>query len=233
MTTALLVLLAALLVAALIGQIRINRSRTPRPQLPPPDPRQALAHGLAWTFEDGTVVNHPLCPDPIKLGTYGRTVTPTPTPSAPVVMTGEELDEIRRQHYDYRHEHDRRTRDEWLSTWCRPATAADYASWLHVWLAAGGRTTHDYDYDFPRAGWYVLRDDVIPTSPPTCHGALSFEVIVPSGSMWQPRSVPRTFHDACGHSTFYFTDPLRDGRPAIVGSGVPTYRDVRAILAGH
>jgi hypothetical protein len=246
MTVIALALLAALLLAALIGQIRINRSRAPRPQLPPPDPRQALAHGLAWTFEDGTVVNHPLCPDPIKLGTWK--LEPAPVALAPPVEVKrrrahasgvdagtrfrndmlEDRHARDRARRDAQHDRDRERRDEWLSTWCEPATAADYAAWLRLWLAAGGRTSHDY---FPRGGWYVLRADVIPTSPPSCYGALSFQVIAPARHPWGPGAVPRTFHDACGHSTFYFT--RFNGRPHVVGSGVPTYRDVRAILAGR
>jgi hypothetical protein len=103
---------------------------------------------------------------------------------------------------------------------CRPATAADYATWLRGYLKRGGAITHEYPYPMSRADVVVLTRSGLDL--PSLYGARALEVIVPAGLTL---STPATFHGRCGHSTVYLMDGF-----AIVGNFVPTYPDVVAHL---
>lgn len=111
-------------------------------------------------------------------------------------------------------------RDRFLTS-CRLATPAEYAGWLTGHLAAGGYigTTGGSS-----TGMLVLtrRPD---RRVPTLHGALSLNVIVPADVDFTPDDLPRTFHGACGHSTFFFMDGFD-----VVGGPVPLPDDVRPLL---
>lgn len=60
----------------------------------------------------------------------------------------------------------------------RPAKVQDYIPWLEGHIANGGRPTHEYDYPFPRWGWFVAIDDIEPVA---LYGAQSISIIVPPG----------------------------------------------------
>ncbi|MEU7170271.1 hypothetical protein ABZ949_02115 [Micromonospora tulbaghiae] len=107
-------------------------------------------------------------------------------------------------------------------TYCRPSTAAEYADWLRGHLTRGGKITHARAGD-TLDGFWTLTD--YPASVPTLYGASSLEVIVLARSEFKPRDLPRTFHGACGHSTFYFLDGFH-----LVGGYVPLYDDVQELL---
>ncbi len=204
---------------------RLRRKRRPAVRPPAADRSIAIEYGLAWVADDGQMLNHPLVAPP-ELEPEPELNLPPKQHSVEDPMVVAERD--RRDAQLARHDADRARRDEWLDLYCRPAAADDYAEFLQAYLRNGGQTTHDYDYDLP-GHFYVLRPDAMPPSPPTCYGALLFEVIVPADSQFPPAAVPRTFHGVCGHSAFYFVNV--GGYPAKVALSVPTYRDVRRLLA--
>lgn len=107
-------------------------------------------------------------------------------------------------------------------TYCRPAAPAEYATWLTGHLGRSGRITHAYDRDMPRM-WVLERAPQVRV--PSLYGAQSVQVIVPAEVRFTPGDLPKTFHGACGHSEFYFLADF-----TVVGSVVPLYDDVKALL---
>ncbi len=112
---------------------------------------------------------------------------------------------------DHRHRRDDARRAKFLAH-CRSATTIDYKAWLDGWIAAGGQTTHWYDYDLPDS-WVVLESDA---DLPPLHGARAVHVIV-------PKKVQVYVPPAHSHNNVFWMDGFR----ADPGWWVPTYRNVR------
>ena len=105
-------------------------------------------------------------------------------------------------------------RDSFVRDHCRPATVADYQTWLTGYVESGGEITHEYDYPMPLGMWFVLTKSGI---LPELYGADSLYLIIPAGlRVWGQR----TFHGCSGHNTIYIM-----GGFSIVGTLVPTFTD--------
>lgn len=111
-------------------------------------------------------------------------------------------------------------RDQFLTA-CRLATPAEYAAWLTGYLNAGGYVGGTGGSS---AGTLTLTRR--PDQPvPTLYGSMSLNVIVPADVDFTPDDLPRTFHGACGHSTFFFMNGFD-----VVGGPVRLPDDVRPLL---
>jgi hypothetical protein len=128
---------------------------------------------------------------------------------------------------------DKALRDEFLS-YCREATALDYAEWLEGYLIDGD-VSHVYDYPMSNRGitltddgwapadasWLVLmRDGAV---LPEFYGASSVYVIVPAHLTLTLESV--TFHGCSGHNSIYYMDGYTK-----LTDWVPVYPDVAEYL---
>jgi hypothetical protein len=118
--------------------------------------------------------------------------------------------------YAEQHAQDEHAREVFL-TYCRPATPAEYKSWLDGYRRSGG------DIRLERERWlghdyFVLES--APETVPSLYGSLSVNVIVPAGVL-SPADIPRTFHGCCGHSSFFFVEGFE-----FVGLHVTSFQDI-------
>ena len=58
------------------------------------------------------------------------------------------------------------------------ATIQDYIAWLSGFISNGGRTTHQYDYEFQRGNFYIAKSHI---AIPRLYGAEALHIIIPEG----------------------------------------------------
>jgi hypothetical protein len=117
--------------------------------------------------------------------------------------TGERRSSRDHDEWEKRFRHDEEQLGRFLEH-CRLAEPKDYSRWLKGYLRRGGKVTHPRNREIRCAKFYVLES--LPDHVPSLYGALSINVIVPSGLRFFPDHLPRTFHGQCGHSSFFFMD---------------------------
>lgn len=95
----------------------------------------------------------------------------------------------------------------------RPATVADYAAWVKIYLDRGGKFTHYYDYDMPEM-WVATGDVAIGN----LFGSDALTIIVPDGLKVT----------AGGHCELFFMDGFTTSK-----RWVPSYNDLDALIHNY